>query len=171
MMLRKPVEVTVRVACKALILATLCAGVLVALSTGPAAARTRVTIGIGIGVPLYHDGWRHGYYGHHGYYPHYRRYGHFRGYGGYGNYDRGYYGYPAPVVVAPYPGVYPAPVYPGSVYPGSAYSAPVYSAPAYGAGVPSYCREFRTTINVNGTLQPAWGTACLQPDGTWRFVQ
>ena len=51
------------------------------------------------------------------------------------------------------------------------YQAPVYPAPAYGPGpAPSYCREFRTTININGTIQPAWGTACLQPDGTWRFI-
>jgi len=161
MVLSKPVRVAFTVASRLLIFATLCAGVLLASSTAPATARTRVSIGIGVGVPLYHDGWRHGFYGHHGYYPYYRGYGHYWGYGSFGYYDDGYYGYPAPVVVAPYPGVYPAPVY----------SAPAYSPPVYGAGVPSYCREFRTTININGTLQPAWGTACLQPDGTWRFVQ
>lgn len=34
-----------------------------------------------------------------------------------------------------------------------------------------YCREYRTTINVAGRSQQGYGTACRQPDGTWRIVQ
>ncbi len=32
----------------------------------------------------------------------------------------------------------------------------------------SYCREYKQTITVDGQLQQAYGTACRQPDGTWR---
>ena len=34
-----------------------------------------------------------------------------------------------------------------------------------------YCREFTQTINVGGQSQKAYGTACREPDGTWRVVQ
>jgi len=33
-----------------------------------------------------------------------------------------------------------------------------------------YCREFQTTITVGGKVQNAYGTACRQPDGSWRVV-
>lgn len=33
-----------------------------------------------------------------------------------------------------------------------------------------YCREFQTNISVDGQLQTGTGTACRQPDGTWRIV-
>lgn len=34
-----------------------------------------------------------------------------------------------------------------------------------------YCREFQQTITVGGETQQGYGTACRQPDGTWRIVQ
>lgn len=34
-----------------------------------------------------------------------------------------------------------------------------------------YCREFRQTIRVGGQSQEGYGTACRQPDGSWRIVQ
>lgn len=34
-----------------------------------------------------------------------------------------------------------------------------------------YCREFTQTINVGGKTQSAYGTACRQPDGTWKIIQ
>lgn len=34
-----------------------------------------------------------------------------------------------------------------------------------------YCREFQTSITIDGQSQPATGTACRQPDGTWKIVQ
>lgn len=33
-----------------------------------------------------------------------------------------------------------------------------------------YCREFQQTITVNEKTQQAYGTACRQPDGSWRIV-
>jgi surface antigen len=31
-----------------------------------------------------------------------------------------------------------------------------------------YCREYQQTITVAGKTQEAYGTACRQPDGTWK---
>lgn len=33
-----------------------------------------------------------------------------------------------------------------------------------------HCREFQQTIVVGGRAQQAYGTACRQPDGSWRIV-
>mgnify|MGYP001213361227 CR=1 FL=1 len=33
-----------------------------------------------------------------------------------------------------------------------------------------YCREYRTTVNVGGRVEEAYGTACQQSDGTWKIV-
>ena len=66
------------------------------------------------------------------------------------------YPYYAPVYVAP-------PVY-VQPYPGP---APVYVSPA----PQPYCRGYTSTIIVNGQYQQSYGTACLQPDGSWQVVQ
>ena len=34
-----------------------------------------------------------------------------------------------------------------------------------------YCREFEQTIRVDGRNERGHGTACRQPDGSWRIVQ
>jgi surface antigen len=34
-----------------------------------------------------------------------------------------------------------------------------------------YCREYQQTVQVGGQTQNAYGTACRQPDGSWRVVQ
>jgi surface antigen len=34
-----------------------------------------------------------------------------------------------------------------------------------------YCREFHHTIYVGGEPKDAYGTACRQPDGSWKIVQ
>ena len=34
-----------------------------------------------------------------------------------------------------------------------------------------YCREYQTKIMVEGQIQPASGTACRQPDGTWQTAE
>ncbi len=34
-----------------------------------------------------------------------------------------------------------------------------------------YCREYQTTVTVGGKTETAYGTACRQPDGSWRIVQ
>lgn len=73
------------------------------------------------------------------------------------------YYYPPPPVVA-YPP--PAPVYyaPAPVYappPGTAYAPP---APQ------GECREYQSTTTIAGQPESVVGTACRQPDGTWRIV-
>jgi surface antigen len=35
----------------------------------------------------------------------------------------------------------------------------------------TYCRPYSQEIRVDGQAQESYGTACLQPDGTWRIVQ
>jgi surface antigen len=34
-----------------------------------------------------------------------------------------------------------------------------------------YCREFQQVITVGGRTETAYGTACQEPDGTWRIVE
>jgi surface antigen len=33
-----------------------------------------------------------------------------------------------------------------------------------------YCREYQTTATINGKQQQMYGTACRQPDGSWKAV-
>lgn len=33
-----------------------------------------------------------------------------------------------------------------------------------------YCREYRSTANIAGKNQQVYGTACRQPDGSWKVV-
>lgn len=33
----------------------------------------------------------------------------------------------------------------------------------------TFCREFQQTITVGGKMESAYGTACRQPDGTWKL--
>ncbi|HVJ55822.1 MAG TPA: hypothetical protein VM689_25390 [Aliidongia sp.] len=69
---------------------------------------------------------------------------------------------PPPVIYAPPPVVYAAP--PPVVY------APQ-PAPAYAPAPPSNCQPYSSTQNIGGVPQQVTGTACLQPDGTWRIVK
>ncbi len=34
----------------------------------------------------------------------------------------------------------------------------------------AYCREYQTTVVIDGREQSAFGTACQQPDGSWKVV-
>jgi surface antigen len=34
-----------------------------------------------------------------------------------------------------------------------------------------YCREYRQTVWVGGEKQQAYGTACRQPDGSWKIIR
>ena len=34
-----------------------------------------------------------------------------------------------------------------------------------------YCREFQQTLRVGGHSERGYGTACRQPDGSWRIAQ
>jgi surface antigen len=42
--------------------------------------------------------------------------------------------------------------------------------PAYQDSSGQYCREYQQTVTVGGQQQDAYGTACRQPDGTWKIV-
>ncbi len=33
-----------------------------------------------------------------------------------------------------------------------------------------YCREYQQTVTVGGQTEQAYGTACRQPDGSWKIV-
>jgi hypothetical protein len=33
-----------------------------------------------------------------------------------------------------------------------------------------YCREYTKTVRIGGEMQSAYGTACMQPDGSWEMV-
>jgi surface antigen len=35
----------------------------------------------------------------------------------------------------------------------------------------AYCREYQTTVTVGGKQQDAYGTACQQPDGSWKVIE
>ena len=78
------------------------------------------------------------------------------------------YPYPDPYAVPP-PAVYAAP--PAVVVPaptGTVVATPN-SAPYVGPNGQT-CREYQSTATVGGAQQQTYGTACLQPDGSWRIV-
>ncbi|MBI2239311.1 MAG: hypothetical protein HYU59_00750 [Magnetospirillum gryphiswaldense] len=53
-------------------------------------------------------------------------------------------------------------------------SAPLQASPAsdpYLDGRGRTCREYQTRVVVGGVSRPAYGTACLMPDGAWRIVR
>jgi len=33
-----------------------------------------------------------------------------------------------------------------------------------------YCREYQQTVTIGGKTEDAYGTACQQPDGSWKIV-
>ncbi|MBX9635049.1 MAG: glycine zipper 2TM domain-containing protein [Magnetospirillum sp.] len=35
----------------------------------------------------------------------------------------------------------------------------------------NYCREYQTSVNIDGKVEKAFGTACRQPDGSWKVVK
>lgn len=43
---------------------------------------------------------------------------------------------------------------------------PAYQSPETG----QYCREYQQKVIIGGEEQQAYGTACRQPDGTWKVV-
>ena len=102
-----------------------------------------------------------GYSPGHGGHRHHHRHHHPRHYYG-PAFHYGYYHYP-PVYYPPPPRVVyvPAPPPVMSAVPAS----PVYRAPNG-----QYCREYQSTVSVGGVPQPSYGTACQQPDGSWRVV-
>src|SRR5581483_6364449 len=76
--------------------------------------------------------------------------------------------YPPPAYYAPPP---PPPAYytppPASGGPAPGYTAPPPAAPSAST---QNCREYTSTTSIGGQNQPVHGTACLQPDGTWKIM-
>lgn len=51
--------------------------------------------------------------------------------------------------------------------------APLQATPAsdvYQTQSGQYCREYQSSVRVGGQMQYGYGTACQQPDGSWRVV-
>jgi surface antigen len=55
--------------------------------------------------------------------------------------------------------------------PDSGHSGTVTPVRTYQASSGQYCREYQQTVVVGGKSQSAYGTACRQPDGSWKIVQ
>ena len=53
--------------------------------------------------------------------------------------------------------------------PDSGHSGTVTPQPAYQkAETGEYCREYQQTVMIDGKEESAYGTACRQPDGSWK---
>lgn len=75
-----------------------------------------------------------------------------------GSISFGFYSPPEPVYIEPQPVYYtPQPAY-------------VPAAAGYNGDADRYCREYNTTSRVAGRMQNTYGTACMQPDGSWQIV-
>ena len=55
--------------------------------------------------------------------------------------------------------------------PDSGNSGTITPAPAIQRGSGEFCREYQQTITVAGQSEEAYGTACRQPDGSWKIVK
>ena len=54
--------------------------------------------------------------------------------------------------------------------PDSGHSGTVTPVKTYQTNSGQYCREYQQTVTVGGDQQEAYGTACRQPDGSWKIV-
>jgi len=54
--------------------------------------------------------------------------------------------------------------------PDNGHSGTVTPVKTYQTASGSYCREYETKVSVDGKQEKAYGTACRQPDGSWKIV-
>jgi surface antigen len=54
--------------------------------------------------------------------------------------------------------------------PDSGHSGTVTPTKTYQTASGTYCREYQTTVVIDGKQERATGTACRQPDGSWRIA-
>lgn len=54
--------------------------------------------------------------------------------------------------------------------PDTGHSGTVTPTRTYQTASGRYCREFQQTVTIDGRTEQAYGTACRQPDGSWRVV-
>jgi len=137
-------------------LSVLTAGLAGAMLLGAPPAMARVFVGIGVGVPLYAPYPPPVYYA-----------------------PPPVYYAPPPVYAAPPPAYYapPPPSY-GAPPPGYSGPPPGYTAPPPTASGPppgpapasANCRDYQSQTVIAGQTQQIHGTACQQPDGTWRIM-
>jgi len=55
--------------------------------------------------------------------------------------------------------------------PDTGVSGTITPKPAYTASSGQVCREFQQTVTIGGKTEQAFGTACRQPDGSWKITQ
>ncbi len=55
--------------------------------------------------------------------------------------------------------------------PDSGHSGTVTPTRTYEAAPGQFCREYQTSVNIGGQIEQAYGTACRQPDGSWKVVK
>jgi surface antigen len=55
--------------------------------------------------------------------------------------------------------------------PDSGHSGTTTPTRTYRAQSGEYCREYEQTVTIGDETQAAYGTACRQPDGSWRIAQ
>jgi surface antigen len=54
--------------------------------------------------------------------------------------------------------------------PDNGHSGSVVVVQTYQTASASYCRQFEQKVNIGGQQEKAYGTACRQPDGSWKIV-
>jgi surface antigen len=54
--------------------------------------------------------------------------------------------------------------------PDSGHAGTVMPVRTYQAAEGTYCREYQTTVTIEGGQERGYGTACRQPDGRWKIV-
>ncbi len=54
--------------------------------------------------------------------------------------------------------------------PDTGHSGTVTPIRTYQTSSGQYCREYQTDVTVGGKSEKAYGTACRQPDGSWKIV-
>ncbi len=55
--------------------------------------------------------------------------------------------------------------------PDNGHSGTITPEKTYQAPSGQYCREFQQTVTINGQPQQSYGTACRQPDGSWKTTE
>jgi surface antigen len=55
--------------------------------------------------------------------------------------------------------------------PDSGHSGTITPTNTYQTPQGQYCREYQQTVTVGGQTEQAYGTACRQPDGSWKVVR
>src|SRR5262245_20146370 len=54
--------------------------------------------------------------------------------------------------------------------PDSGHAGTVTPVRTYQTAEGTYCREYQTTVMIEGRQERGYGTACRQPDGSWKIV-